>query len=43
MPVEIIGEAGTPGANRERIDAECQLAIKKFSKAVIRRQETALA
>jgi len=28
MPVEIIGEAGTPGASREWIDAECELAIK---------------
>ncbi len=28
MPVEIIGEAGTPGANREWINAECELAIK---------------
>jgi hypothetical protein len=32
MPVEIIGEAGTPGANREWIDAECQLAIKYLKK-----------
>ena len=32
MPVEIIGEAGTPGASRERIDAECQLAIKHLLK-----------
>jgi hypothetical protein len=28
MPVEIIGEAGSPGASREWIDAECQLAFK---------------
>ena len=28
MPVEITGEAGTPGASREWIDAECQLPIK---------------
>jgi hypothetical protein len=28
MPVEIIGEPGTPGASRGRIDAECRLAIK---------------
>jgi hypothetical protein len=32
MPVEIIGEAGTPGASREWIDAECQLAIKHLIK-----------
>ena len=32
MPVEIIGEAGTPGAAREWIDAECQLAIKDLKK-----------
>ena len=32
MPVEIIGEAGTPGASRELIDAECQLAIKHLKK-----------
>jgi hypothetical protein len=32
MPVEIIGEAGTPGAEREWIDAECQLAIKHLKK-----------
>jgi hypothetical protein len=32
MPVEIIGEAGTPGASREWIDAECQLAIKHLKK-----------
>jgi hypothetical protein len=32
MPVEIIGEAGTPGASREWIDAECQLAIKHLNK-----------
>jgi hypothetical protein len=28
MPVEIIGDTGTPGASREWIDAECGLAIK---------------
>ena len=28
LPVEIIGEAGTPGADREWISAECELAIK---------------
>ncbi len=28
MPVEIIGEFGTPGADRERIVAECELAIE---------------
>ncbi len=28
MPVEIIGEAGTPGADREWINAECEVAIK---------------
>jgi hypothetical protein len=28
MPVEIIGEFGTPGAEREWIVAECELAIK---------------
>ncbi|MCU1239931.1 MAG: hypothetical protein JWO71_657, partial [Candidatus Acidoferrum typicum] len=32
MPVEIIGEAGTAGASREWIDAECQLAIKRLIK-----------
>jgi hypothetical protein len=32
MPVEIIGEAGTPGASREWIDAECQLTIKHLIK-----------
>jgi hypothetical protein len=32
MPVEVIGEAGTPGASREWIDAECQLAIKHSKK-----------
>ena len=32
MPVEIIGEAGTPGAEREWIDAECQFAIKHLKK-----------
>lgn len=30
MPVETIGEAGTPGASREWIDAECRLAIKRL-------------
>ena len=29
MSVEIIGEAETPGATRERIDAERELAIKR--------------
>jgi hypothetical protein len=28
MPVEIIGEAGTPGASHKWINAECELAIK---------------
>jgi len=32
MPAEIIGEAGTPGASREWIDAEWQLAIKHLKK-----------
>jgi hypothetical protein len=32
MPVEVVGEAGTPGASREWIDAECQLAIKHLKK-----------
>ena len=32
MPVEIIGEAGTPGADREWISAECELAIKHLKK-----------
>ena len=32
MPVEIIREAGTPGASREWIDAECQLTIKHLKK-----------
>lgn len=30
---EIIGEAGTPGASREWIDAECELAIRHLEKA----------
>jgi hypothetical protein len=30
MPFEFIGEAGTPGASRDWIDAECRLAIKHF-------------
>ena len=30
MPVEIIGEAGTPGASREWINAECEPAIKRL-------------
>ncbi len=29
MPVEIILEAGTPGASRKRINTECQLATTK--------------
>jgi len=33
MPVEIIGEFGTPGAEREWIVAECELAIKHMVKA----------
>ncbi len=32
MPVEIIGEAGTPGASRKWINAECELAIKHLKK-----------
>jgi len=32
MPVEIIGEAGTPGADREWISAECEFAIKRLKK-----------
>ena len=32
MPVEIIGEAGAPGAEREWISAECELAIKHLKK-----------
>jgi len=32
MPFEIIGEAGTPGATREWIGAECQLTIKHLKK-----------
>ncbi len=32
MPVEIIGEAGTPGASREWINAERELAIKHLKK-----------
>ncbi len=34
MPVEIIGEAGTPDASREWLDAECQLAICPVTAAV---------
>jgi hypothetical protein len=33
MPVEIIGEFGTPEAEREWIVAECELAIKHLVKA----------
>ena len=33
MPVEIIGEAGTPDADREWISAECELAIKYLRKS----------
>ena len=36
MPVEIIGEAGTPGTRREWIDAECRLAIKHLKKSLRR-------
>jgi hypothetical protein len=32
MPVEIIGEFGTPGAEREWIVAECEFAIKHLVK-----------
>jgi hypothetical protein len=32
MAVEIIGEAGSPGASCEWIDAECRLAIKHLKK-----------
>jgi hypothetical protein len=32
MPVEVIGEVGTPDASREWIHAECQLAIKHLIK-----------
>jgi hypothetical protein len=32
MPSEIIGEIGTPGAEREWIVAECELAIKHLKK-----------
>jgi len=32
MPVEVIGETGTPGASREWIDAESRLAIKHLKK-----------
>jgi len=32
MPVEIIGEVGTPGAERERTVAECELAINHLKK-----------
>jgi len=32
LPVEIIGEAGTPGADREWINAECEFAIKRLKK-----------
>jgi hypothetical protein len=32
MPVEIIGEAGTPSAAREWISAEGELAIKHLKK-----------
>jgi hypothetical protein len=32
MPVELIGEAGTPGASPEWINAECRLAIRYLKK-----------
>jgi len=32
MPIEIIGEFGTAGAEREWIAAECELAIKHLKK-----------
>jgi len=32
MPTELIGEFGTPGADREWIVAECELAIKHLEK-----------
>ena len=32
MPVEIIGEVGTPGANREWISAQATLAIRHIVK-----------
>lgn len=32
MPVELIGEFGTPGADREWIVVECELAIKHLKK-----------
>lgn len=32
MPVEVIGEFGTAGAEREWIVAECEIAIKHLSK-----------
>jgi hypothetical protein len=32
MPTEPIGEVGTPGATREWISAECDLAIKHLKK-----------
>jgi hypothetical protein len=35
-PQQIIGEAGTAGASREWIDAECQLAIKHPKKGLRR-------
>jgi hypothetical protein len=34
LPVEIIGEVGTLGADREWIAAECGLAIKHLKKRV---------
>jgi hypothetical protein len=30
MPVELIGEVGTPGAEREWIVAECEVAIQRL-------------
>lgn len=32
MPVEIIGEAGTAGASREWINAECEIDIKHLKR-----------
>jgi hypothetical protein len=43
MPVEIIGEAGTPGASREWIDAECQLAIEHLIKVSGERTRSSVA
>lgn len=35
MPVEIIGEFGTPGADSEWLEAEAKLAIRHVKKSAV--------